>query len=325
MTVILEVKGLKKYYKLGSFLGAKSIVRAVDGVDFSVDERKIVCLVGESGCGKSTVGKIILRLIEPTEAEYIRFAGRDILELDKGEIRKLRREIQMIFQDPYASMNPRKTVRQTLSRPYEIHHLLKRGEIEDGVMSLLETVGLSPPKSFIDRYPFELSGGQRQRVVIARSLPSRPKLIVADEPVASLDTSVQARILNLIKELKEKFDMTMIFITHDLSVVRSISDRVLVMYLGKIVESASTEAVFSKVTHPYTEALLAATPIPDPEEARAKKRIILRGEVPSSTNPPSGCRFHTRCPFSMDKCTRIEPELVEIENDHLMACHLYNR
>jgi oligopeptide/dipeptide ABC transporter ATP-binding protein len=325
MTVILEVKGLKKYYKLGSFLGAKSIVRAVDGVDFSVDERKIVCLVGESGCGKSTVGKIILRLIEPTEAEYIHFAGRDILELDKGEIRKLRREIQMIFQDPYASMNPRKTVRQTLSRPYEIHHLLKRGEIEDGVMSLLETVGLSPPKSFIDRYPFELSGGQRQRVVIARSLPSRPKLIVADEPVASLDTSVQARILNLIKELKEKFDMTMIFITHDLSVVRSISDRVLVMYLGKIVESASTEAVFSKVTHPYTEALLAATPIPDPEEARAKKRIILRGEVPSSTNPPSGCRFHTRCPFSMDKCTRIEPELVEIENDHLMACHLYNR
>lgn len=325
MTVILEVKGLKKYYKLGSFLGTKSVVRAVDGVDFSVDERKIVCLVGESGCGKSTVGKIILRLIEPTEAEYIRFAGRDILELDKGEIRKLRREIQMIFQDPYASMNPRKTVRQTLSRPYEIHHLLKRGEIEDSVMSLLETVGLSPPKSFIDRYPFELSGGQRQRVVIARSLPSRPKLIVADEPVASLDTSVQARILNLIKELKEKFDMTMIFITHDLSVVRSISDRVLVMYLGKIVESASTEAVFSKVTHPYTEALLAATPIPDPEEARAKKRTILRGEVPSSTNPPSGCRFHTRCPFSMDKCTRIEPELVEIENDHLMACHLYNR
>ncbi len=325
MTVLLEIKGLKKYYTLGSFLGAKSLVRAVDGIDFSVNESEILCLVGESGCGKTTVGKIVLRLIEPTEVEAIRFAGRDILELGKSEIRKLRREIQMIFQDPYASMNPRKTVRQILSRPYELHHLVKRAEIENSVMTLLETVGLSPPRSFIDRYPFELSGGQRQRVVIARSLPSRPKLIVADEPVASLDTSVQARILNLMKELKEKFDMTLLFITHDLSVVRSIGDRVLVMYLGKIVESASTEALFGKPLHPYTEALLAATPIPDPEEARAKKRIILRGEVPSPINPPSGCRFHTRCPFSRDECTQIEPKPIERENGHLVACHLFNR
>jgi oligopeptide transport system ATP-binding protein len=273
--------------------------------------------VGESGCGKSTTGRTILRLIEPT-AGAIEFEGQNITELDKGDMRALRREMQIIFQDPYASLNPRMTVGSIIGEPLEIHKIAKGAEKEDQVASLLQKVGLRAED--MRKYPHEFSGGQRQRIGIARALGLNPKLIVCDEPVSALDVSIQAQVINLLGDLQEEFGLSYLFIAHNLNVVEHISNRVAVMYLGKIVELASDEALYNNPQHPYTEALLSAVPIPDP--TAQKKRIILEGDVPSPINPPSGCHFHTRCPYKEKICEEIEPEFKDIGGGHWVACHL---
>jgi oligopeptide transport system ATP-binding protein len=295
-------------------------VKAVDGVTFKVRQQETLGLVGESGCGKSTLGKAVLQLERPTSGSV--YFEEDELTQMKGEsLRKQRREMQMIFQDPYASLNPRMTVAGIVAEPMEVHGLASGKEKRDRVAHLLNIVGLNP--KFMTRYPHEFSGGQRQRIVIARALAVNPKFIVADEPIAALDVSIQAQVVNLMQQLQDEFGLTYLFIAHDLSVVRHISDRVAVMYLGKVVELADRAALYENPLHPYTQALLSAVPIPDPAIEAKRERIILKGDVPTPTNPPKGCRFHTRCPYVMDECKHDpEPEFKDSGSGHYVACHL---
>ena len=317
---LLEVRHVKKYFPIRAGVLQREVayVHAVDDVSFAVKPGETLGLVGESGCGKSTLGRTIVRLLQPTAGEII-FDGTPIQKLGTRRLRPLRREMQMVFQDPYASLNPRKRVGTIISDPMRIHDLGSRSEQKRRVNEILETVGLSP--EHYNRFPHEFSGGQRQRIGIARSLALRPKLIVADEPVSALDVSIQSQMLNLLDDLQTEFNLTYIFIAHDLGVVRHVSDRIVVMYLGKIVELAPADELYVRPIMPYTEALLSAVPIPDPDLSAKRERIVLEGDVPSPINPPSGCRFHPRCRYATEVCTQIEPPLVDYGNGHLAACH----
>ena len=317
---LLEVKDLKKYFPIKGGIFSKTIgyVQAVDGISFALYPGETVGLVGESGCGKSTAARAILRLIEPTGGE-VAFEGQDILKLGKKPMRALRRQMQIIFQDPYASLNPRMTVASIVGEPLEIHKIAKGRQKEERVASILEKVGLRP--EHMRRYPHEFSGGQRQRIGIARALALNPKLIIGDEPVSALDVSIQAQVINLLEDLQKEFNLTYLIIAHDLSVVEHISNRVAVMYLGKIVELATDRELYQNPSHPYTEALLSAVPRPDP--TIKKQRIILAGDVPSPINPPSGCRFHTRCLYAKADCKTVEPQLQNIGGGHYVACHYW--
>jgi len=319
MEKLVEVKNLKKYFWTGrgAFI-KKEAVRAVDDVSFYIKKREILGLVGESGCGKTTCGKVILRLIDPTEGS-IYFEGNDITRLKQKEMRKFRTKMMIIYQDPFGSLDPRMTIGSTIAEPMEVHNIASKEEKENKIIELMEKVGLTQDQ--INRYPHEFSGGQRQRIGIARALATNPKFIVADEPVSALDVSIQAQIINLLKDLQKEFGLALLFIAHDLSVIKHISDRVGVMYLGKTVELAPKKELFDNPKHPYTEALLSSIPVPDPKFG--KKSKILMGDVPSPINPPSGCRFHPRCSKCMPKCSKIEPELKEVSKGHFVACHLY--
>jgi oligopeptide transport system ATP-binding protein len=319
-SALLEVRHVKKYFPIRAGVLQREVahVHAVDDVSFAVKQGETLGLVGESGCGKSTLGRTIVRLLQPTEGEII-FDGTPIQKLGTRRLRPLRREMQMVFQDPYASLNPRKRVGTIISDPMKIHDLGSRSEQKRRVNEILETVGLSP--EHYNRFPHEFSGGQRQRIGIARSLALRPKLIVADEPVSALDVSIQSQMLNLLDDLQTEFNLTYIFIAHDLGVVRHVSDRIVVMYLGKIVELSPADELYVRPIMPYTEALLSAVPIPDPDLAEKRERIVLEGDVPSPINPPSGCRFHPRCRYATEVCAQIEPPLVDYGNGHLAACH----
>ena len=314
---LLEVQNVKKYFPLKKSLFKKEqeFVKAVDGVSFFVKEGETLSIVGESGCGKSTTGRVLMKLIEPTEGRII-FEGKDITDLNDDQIRPFRKEFQMIFQDPYASLNPRLTIKEIIEEPLIVHNYSKEKRA-DRIQELLEVVGLN--KYHANRYPHEFSGGQRQRIGIARALAVHPKLIIADEPVSALDVSIQSQILNLLKDLQEQFKLTYVFIAHDLSVVEHISDRVGVMYLGRIVELSNRDNLFEDPLHPYTKALLSAVPIPDPSLKR--DRIILKGDIPSPANPPSGCTFHTRCPFVRQECKERVPDFRELEKGRFVACH----
>ncbi|GEN44776.1 ABC transporter ATP-binding protein [Alkalibacillus haloalkaliphilus] len=318
---ILEVNNLKKYFDVkGGVFGRKvGEVKAVDDVTFTVNEGEILGIVGESGCGKSTTGKALLRLIEPTDGE-VKFEDQDITQLDDEAMRKLRKDMQIIFQDPYASLNPRHTVEKIVGEPLLVHGMKSAEERKKRVKELLEVVGLRPFHA--SRYPHQFSGGQRQRIGIARALANNPKLIICDEPVSALDVSVQSQILNLMSDLRDEFNLTYIFIAHDLSVVKHISDRVGVMYLGKLVELADKDELYENPKHPYTQALLSAVPVADPDVIG--DRVILEGDVPSPSNPPTGCPFHTRCPAAMDICSEVKPEFKEDSDQHYVACHLYD-
>jgi len=322
--VLLRVNRLKKYFPVrrGVFRRVVGWVKAVDEVDFFIREGETLGLVGESGCGKTTCARTILRLIEPTSGEVwfrSKQLGRevDVVHADKRTMKLLRREMQIIFQDPYSSLNPRMTVGDIIGEPLVVHRVARGKELRARVAELLEAVGLKP--EHMRRYPHEFSGGQRQRIGIARALALNPQLIVCDEPVSALDVSIQAQILNLLEDLQDQFGLTYLFVAHDLSVVKHISDRVAVMYLGKIVELAETEELFLRPRHPYTEALLSAVPVPDPDYQA--ERIILQGDVPSPVNPPKGCRFHPRCSYAKDVCSRETPELRDLGGEHYVACH----
>jgi oligopeptide transport system ATP-binding protein len=317
---LVEVQSLKKYFPIRQGLFQREVgrVHAVDDVTFAVREGETLGLVGESGCGKSTLGRTVVRLLEPTEGDVL-FGGRSIGKLKTRALRPLRREMQMVFQDPYASLNPRKRVGSIIGGPLEIHGIGDRAERKKQVQELLETVGLSP--EHYNRFPHEFSGGQRQRIGIARALALRPKLIVADEPVSALDVSIQSQMLNLLDDLQKEFQLTYIFIAHDLGVVRHVSDRIAVMYLGKLVEVAPGEELYQRPIMPYTEALLSAVPIPDPDLSEQRERIVLQGDVPSPINPPSGCRFHPRCRYATAICQEVEPPLTSYGHGHLAACH----
>ncbi len=321
---LLRVIGLKKYFPVrrGVFRRVVGWVKAVDDVDMFIPEGETLGLVGESGCGKTTTGRTILRLLEPTAGEVLfrsKRLGRvvDVAKIGKKELKLLRREMQIIFQDPYSSLNPRMTVGDIVGEPLIVHRMAKGKEKEEKVKELLQAVGLKP--EHMRRYPHEFSGGQRQRIGIARALALNPQLIVCDEPVSALDVSIQAQVLNLLEDLQEQFHLTYLFIAHDLSVVKHISDRVAVMYLGKIVELAETEELFTHPLHPYTEALLSAVPVPDPDYEA--ERIILQGDVPSPVNPPSGCYFHPRCPYAQSICSEQPPEFHDFGGAHFAACH----
>jgi len=316
---LLQVQGLKKHFPVTrGWREEKVLVRAVDGVDFSIRRGETLGLVGESGCGKTTVGRLILRLIDPTEGEVL-FEGKNLASLEKKEMHPLRRFFQIIFQDPFASLNPRMTVSEIVGRPMEIHGLSERSRREEKVASLLQSVGLM--REHLGRYPHEFSGGQRQRIGIARALATQPSLIVADEPTSALDVSVQAQILNLLKKLQRDLGLTYLFISHNIGVIRHISDRVAVMYLGKIAEMAEKKILFQSPAHPYTKALLAAVPSLDPKRKRGE--VILEGDVPSPIKPPPACRFHTRCSYALPKCREEEPFFHQIEDGRWISCHLY--
>ena len=317
---LIEVQNLKKYFPVrkGALQREVDRVHAVDDVTLSVRKGETVGLVGESGCGKSTLGRCIVRLLEPTDGDVI-FDGRSIGKLKPRALRPLRREMQMVFQDPYASLNPRKRVGTIIGDPLRIHDIGDRKERKKQVEELLEKVGLSP--EHYNRFPHEFSGGQRQRIGVARALALRPKLIVADEPVSALDVSIQAQMVNLLEELQDEFGLTYVFIAHDLGVVRHVSDRIAVMYLGKLVELSPAEELYTRPIMPYTEALLSAVPIPDPDLSEQRERIVLEGDVPSPIHPPSGCRFHPRCRYATDICSQVEPPLTDYGNGHLAACH----
>jgi len=320
-TVLLEVRDLKKYFPIKSgILGrTANVLRAVDGVSFTIRKGETLGLVGESGCGKTTLGRTLLRLIEPTEGS-IHFEGTEITRLPREQMRRLRRQMQMIFQDPYSSLNPRMTAGAMIEEGLIIHRLGSRVERKKRVAELLDVVGLSPKVT--GKYPHEFSGGQRQRIGIARALALLPKLIVADEPVSALDVSIQAQILNLLIELQESFSLTYLFISHDLRVVEHVSDRVAVMYLGRIIELAPARLLYGNPSHPYTQALLASVPVPDP--TRKSLKASVPGDVPSPVSPPSGCYFHPRCPHCMEVCRREFPALHEVEPGHFVACHLFH-
>jgi oligopeptide transport system ATP-binding protein len=320
--VLLEVRDLVKHYPVGGglFGGLRGIVRAVDGISFTIRRGETLGLVGESGCGKTTTGRCILQLERPTSGSVV-FEGRELTRVDPRELRGLRRKIQVIFQDPYSSLNPRLTVGQTIAEPLSVHGIVPNpARRRERVQELLRRVGLAPRHA--DRYPHELSGGQRQRVGIARALAMEPSLIVCDEPVSALDVSIQAQIINLLEDLQAEFHLTYLFIAHDLAVVRHISDRVAVMYLGRIVEIADRQAVYDDPLHPYTKALLAAVPIPDPALEARRERVVLGGEVPSPLAPPAGCVFHPRCPIAIAECRAVIPELRELKPGHWAACIL---
>ena len=318
---ILEVENLVKHFpiKAGILIDRQiGAVQAVDGVSFSVNRGETLGLVGESGCGKSTLSRAILQLIEPTSGS-VRFDGREITGLRGSELRKLRPQMQMVFQDPYASLNPRKRVAQIVGDPMKLHGIVPRGGAVKAVQELLERVGLNP--EHYNRFPHEFSGGQRQRIGIARALSLNPRMIIADEPVSALDVSIQAQIINLLEDLQGEFDLTYIFVAHDLGVVRHVADRIAVMYLGKIVELGPAAEVYSNPIHPYTLSLLSAVPIPDPRANAERKQMILEGDVPSPADPPAACRFHTRCPFATDVCSVEEPPLIDHGGGHFAACH----
>lgn len=322
---ILEIQNLKKYFPIKAGILQRTVghVKAVDGISFGVKKGETLGIVGESGCGKSTAGRTIIRLERPTEGKVF-YKGKDISHIRESELRKVvRKEIQMIFQDPYASLNPRKTLGSTLMEPLKEHKILNNhNERLDRVKELLETVGLD--SSFTNRYPHEFSGGQRQRIGIARTLALNPELIIADEAVSALDVSIQAQVINLMQKLQEEFQLTYLFISHDLSVVRHISDRVAVMYLGKIMEIAEKHRLYAEPMHPYTQSLLSAVPEPLRKGVKRRERIILKGDIPNPANPPKGCVFSTRCPAVMDICREVSPNLKAENSDHYVACHLYN-
>ena len=318
---ILEVKDLKKYFPIkGGFLGgAKGAVKAVDGISFNIKRGTTMGLVGESGCGKSTAGRTILRLIEKTEGS-VKFNGQDIYALNKKELKDLRTKMQIIFQDPYSSLSPRLPVGEIIGEAVREHNLVPKKDFDDYVDKVMADCGLQPFHK--DRYPHEFSGGQRQRICIARALALNPEFIVCDEPVSALDVSIQAQVINLLKDLQEKRNLTYLFISHDLSVVEHISDTIGVMYLGSMVEYGSKESIFSNPRHPYTKALFSAIPMPDPD--KKMNRVILEGSIPSPANPPQGCKFHTRCKECMGICRKEAPKAVEVADGHYVVCHLYN-
>lgn len=323
---LISIRDLKVHFDLGggtmwdNLVGGakvKRVVKAVDGVSIDILQGETLGLVGESGCGKSTLGRALLRLTEPTSGQVL-FRGRDLAHLSQREMRGQRRHLQMIFQDPYASLNPRMTVGQIIGEPVETFRLASGKEKEARIRELMETVGLSP--RFIKRFPHEFSGGQRQRIGIARALAANPDFIVADEPISALDVSIQAQIMNLLERLQRERNLTYLFITHDLRAVRHLSDRVAVMYLGKLVEIADAKTVYDEPLMPYTKALISAVPVPDPEIEATRQRIVLEGDVPSPINPPPGCRFHTRCPYAIPACKEVVPPLAEIKPNHFAAC-----
>jgi oligopeptide transport system ATP-binding protein len=315
---LISIQNLEVHFKLGGGLFKETkVVKAVDGVSLDIEKGETLGLVGESGCGKSTLGKAILRLTEPTGGQVF-YHGNDLANLNQSAMREQRKHLQMIFQDPYASLNPRMTVGQIIGEPIRNFGLKNGKSVEEKVQDLMETVGLS--RRFVKRYPHEFSGGQRQRIGIARALAVDPEFIVADEPISALDVSIQAQIMNLMESLQAEKNLTYLFISHDLRAIRHLSDRVAVMYLGKIVELGDAKEVYKDPLMPYTKALISAVPVPDPKIEAKRERIILKGDVPSPINPPSGCNFHTRCPYAIDKCKQVEPSLVEIKPAHFAAC-----
>jgi oligopeptide/dipeptide ABC transporter ATP-binding protein len=326
MTALLEVREVRKWFpvKAGLFQPVRYYVKAVDGVSLDVKPGEVLGLVGESGCGKTTTARLILRLLELGSGSIL-FEGKDLSRVSKHDFKVYRRKMQMVFQNPYESLNPRKTVRHILTQPFLIHGICSERQAREEAVQLLERVGLRPGVQFLERYPHQFSGGQRQRIGIARALALRPKLVVADEPVSSLDISVRGEILNLLKDLQRDLELSYIMITHDLTTVRSFCERVIVMYLGKIVEEAPTEDLFITPKHPYTRALLSAIPWPDPDVSRASERMMLTGDVPSPINPPPGCHFHPRCPFAEELCRKMEPELTEHGDGQRAACHFVER
>jgi oligopeptide transport system ATP-binding protein len=322
--ILVDIRRLKMYFPITQGVIIQrhvSDIKAVDGISFAIKKGETLGLVGESGCGKSTTGRAILQLYRPTAGEVL-FKGEDLTELRGESLRRKRREMQMIFQDPYASLNPRMTVGAIISEPLEVHNIFRtRKERQERVQELLRVVGLNP--YFINRYPHEFSGGQRQRIGVARALAVNPDFIVCDEPISALDVSIQAQIINLLQDLQSEFDLTYLFIAHDLSVVRHISDRITVMYLGKLAELTDRDELYANPLHPYTQALLSAVPIPDPQVEEKRQRVVLEGDVPSPANPPKGCNFSTRCPKVMDVCHEVDPEFRDLGHGHWVACHLY--
>ncbi len=322
MTALLTVEGVKVHYPVSSgiFHGATGHVRAVDGVNLSLEPGEVLALVGESGCGKTTLARAIMGLVEPTEG-VIRLADQSLADLKGAQRKEYRRRIQMVFQDPFDSLNPRKNIFKTLAQPLTLHRMAPPDRIREEAARLLDMVGLSPGHTFLGRYPHQFSGGQRQRICIARAIATRPRVVIFDEAVSALDISIRAQILTLLKQLQGELDLAYVFITHDLGVVRSLCDRVAVMYLGQIVEEGRTDAIFTQPRHPYTAALLAASPMPDPEQARRRKKVVLGGDVPSPLDMPGGCRFHPRCPLRQDVCMGHAPPLAAVGENRRSACH----